>query len=86
MKWLHVLEGRTRFNCPANYIQNYDERKEIKVNSKEWVFWSSNEEVTPSSYLKQQKRILRVTSDVIKSNRGVCPPGYYLVTVLMVAG
>lgn len=85
MRWLHVREGNNRFNCPANYVQDYHENKRLQVGSQRWVFWSQSDE-SIEEYMQREKRIVRVDSKVRRQNKGKFITGYYLATILAIQG
>lgn len=81
-----MREKKNRFSCPADFIENYHDDAELVVNFGYWVFWSPDENETPETFKKKQKRILRITDELLRKNKGVPLPGYWQVTLLMVRG
>lgn len=69
---------------PFSFIE-HSSIKEILENSKQYVFWSSNANITHESLLEKQGKI--AYADKIKrstSKRRIT--GYYMVTILQIAG
>ncbi|KAK3918397.1 BEN domain-containing protein 5 [Frankliniella fusca] len=75
MKWAHLLVGTDRISCPISYFE--DDVTDLKLGETYWLFWSPIEGETPTDCLRRQKKILRVTDEVVRKNNGTNPAGYY---------